>query len=181
MTVPNHDIGMVPVIIGAGLAGLMTALRLAPLPVVVLAKAPLGAETSSGWAQGGVAAAIGADDDPALHWADTLAAGDGLCDRDTAQRITAAAPSAIETLMRHGTRFDQSNGRLALGMEAAHSRHRIIHAGGDSTGREIMRARRCHDGSRQGDHGGIRPHHRDDCLQHRRHRRRSDFHRVAHP
>ena len=140
MTTPSRDIGMAPVVIGAGLAGLMTAVRLAPLPVVVLAKAPLGEGTSSGWAQGGIAAAIGADDDPALHWADTLAAGNGLCDCDTAQRITAAAPSAIETLMRYGARFDHCDGRLELGMEAAHSRHRIVHAGGDSTGREIMRA-----------------------------------------
>ncbi len=62
MTIRRCDIGMAPIIIGAGLAGLMTALRLAPLPVVVLAKAPLGAETSTGWAQGGIAAAIGADD-----------------------------------------------------------------------------------------------------------------------
>ena len=69
-----------PLIIGGGLAGLMTALRLAPMPAVVLAKAPLGAEASSGWAQGGIAAAIGPDDDPELHLADTLAAGDGLCD-----------------------------------------------------------------------------------------------------
>jgi L-aspartate oxidase len=140
MTIRHCDIGMAPIVIGAGLAGLMTALRLAPLPVVVLAKAPLGADTASGWAQGGIAAAIGADDDPALHWADTLAAGDGLCDRDTALRIIAAAPSAIETLMRYGARFDRSEGRIALGMEAAHSHHRIIHAGGDSTGHEIMRA-----------------------------------------
>lgn len=140
MTIPSRDIGMAPVVVGAGLAGSMTALQLAPLPVVVLAKASLGEGTSSGWAQGGIAAAIGADDDPALHWADTLAAGDGLCDRDTAQRITAAAPSAVETLMRYGARFDHSDGRLGLGMEAAHSRHRIVHAGGDSTGREIMRA-----------------------------------------
>lgn len=138
--IPSRDIGMAPVVVGAGLAGLMTALQLAPLPVVVLAKASLGEGTSSGWAQGGIAAAIGADDDPALHWADTLAAGVGLCDRDTAQRITAAAPSAIETLMRYGARFDHSDGRLGLGVEAAHSRHRIVHAGGDSTGREIMRA-----------------------------------------
>jgi len=140
MTIPSRDIGMAPVVIGAGLAGLMTALQLAPLPVVVLAKAPLGVETASGWAQGGIAAAIGLDDDPALHLADTLAAGDGLSDRDIAQRITAAGPSAIDMLTRCGARFDHSNGALALGLEAAHSRHRIIHAGGDGTGREIMRA-----------------------------------------
>jgi L-aspartate oxidase len=140
MTTPSRDIGMAPVIVGAGLAGLMTALQLAPLPVVVLAKAPLGAETSSGWAQGGIAAAVGLDDDPALHLADTLAAGDGLCDRDIARRITAAGPSAIETLMRSGGRFDLDDRALALGLEGAHSRHRIIHAGGDGTGREVMRA-----------------------------------------
>ena len=64
-----------PVIIGGGAAGLMTALQLAPEPVVLLSKSPLGAEASSMWAQGGLAAAVGADDDPALHLADTLAAG----------------------------------------------------------------------------------------------------------
>jgi glycine/D-amino acid oxidase-like deaminating enzyme len=93
--------GRAPLIIGGGLAGLMTALRLAPMPAVVLAKAPLGAEASSGWAQGGIAAAIGPDDDPELHLADTLAAGDGLCDVAVARRITAAAPAAIETLLRY--------------------------------------------------------------------------------
>jgi L-aspartate oxidase len=80
MTAVSLDVGRAPVIIGGGLAGLMTASRLAPMPAVVLAKAPLGAEASSGWAQGGIAAAIGPDDDPELHLADTLAAGDGLCD-----------------------------------------------------------------------------------------------------
>lgn len=140
MTIARRDIGMAPVVIGAGLAGLVTALQLAPLPVVVLTKAPLGEGASSGWAQGGIAAAIGLDDHPALHWADTLATGDGLCDRNMAERITAASPSAIETLMRYGARFDRDNGTLALGLEAAHSRHRILHADGDGTGREIMRA-----------------------------------------
>ncbi|MDU1689919.1 MAG: FAD-dependent oxidoreductase, partial [Bradyrhizobium sp.] len=83
-----------PVIIGGGAAGLMTALQLAPEPVVLLSKSPLGAEASSMWAQGGLAAAVGADDDPALHLADTLAAGAGLCDAVAAQRIVRAAPAA---------------------------------------------------------------------------------------
>ena len=87
-----RDIGRVPVIIGGGIAGLMTALGLAPMPVVVLAKAPLQTEASSAWAQGGVAAAIGSDDDPSLHFADTMAAGDGLCDADVTQRVTSSAP-----------------------------------------------------------------------------------------
>jgi len=130
-----------PVIIGAGIAGLMTALRLAPEPVVILSKAALGGDSSSAWAQGGLAASLGENDDPALHLADTLAAGDGLCDREMAERITRAAPVAIEDLSRLGVRFDRrADGAPALGLEAAHSRHRIIHAAGDATGREIIRA-----------------------------------------
>lgn len=130
-----------PVIIGAGIAGLMTALRLAPQPVVLVSRGALGAESSSVWAQGGLAASLGADDDPALHRDDTLAAGDGLCDRDVVETITRAAPATVEALLRHGVRFDRAaDGALALGLEAAHSRHRIVHAAGDGTGREIVRA-----------------------------------------
>jgi L-aspartate oxidase len=130
-----------PVIIGGGIAGLMIALHLAPEPVVVLSKAPLGAEASSAWSQGGVAAAIGADDDPDLHCADTLAAGNGMVDNEAARRITVAAPAVIDELIRRGVRFDRAaDGALLLGREAAHSRRRIVHATGDGTGREIMRA-----------------------------------------
>lgn len=139
-----HDFGALagrPVIIGAGIAGLMTALRLAPHPVVLLSQAPLGVESSSAWAQGGLAASVGEDDDPVLHLADTLAAGDGLCDPEIAKRITQAAPSAIDELARIGAQFDRrADGKLALGLEAAHSRHRIVHAAGDGTGRELVRA-----------------------------------------
>jgi L-aspartate oxidase len=141
MTAASLDVGCAPVIIGGGLVGPMTALRLAPAPVVVLAKAPLGAEASSGWAQGGIAAAVGPDDDTELHLADTLAACDALCDVEVARRITAAAPAAIETLLRYGVRFDRdAMGALCLGLEAAHMRRRIVHATGDGTGRVIMRA-----------------------------------------
>jgi L-aspartate oxidase len=130
-----------PVIIGGGLAGLMTALELAPEPVILISKAPLGEEASSSWAQGGLAAALGDDDDPGLHLTDTLLAGDGLCDEAAAHAIIAAAPSAIRDLIRRGATFDQaSDGQLRLGREAAHSRRRIIHAEGDGTGRELMRA-----------------------------------------
>jgi L-aspartate oxidase len=138
-----------PVIIGGGAAGLMTALHMAPEPVVLLSKAPLGAEASSLWAQGGLAAAMGNDDDPALHLADTLAAGAGLCDETVVRRIVQAAPAAVEHLARLGVAFDRlPDGGWRLGLEAAHSRHRIVHATGDGTGREIMRAliaaaRRC--------------------------------------
>lgn len=130
-----------PVIIGGGLAGLMTALHLAPCPVVVLSAVPLGTEASSVWAQGGVAASVGPDDDAGQHLADTLAAGDGLCDAAAAQRILAGASDAIATLVTIGARFDRdAAGVLRLGLEAAHGRRRIVHASGDSTGREIMRA-----------------------------------------
>ena len=130
-----------PVIIGAGLAGLMTALALAPEPVILITKAPLGDEASSTWAQGGLAAAMGDDDDPALHLADTLIAGDGLCDEASARAIIAAAPAAIRDLVERGAEFDRTDrDGLRLGREAAHSRRRIIHAAGDGTGREVMRA-----------------------------------------
>ncbi|HZB94060.1 MAG TPA: L-aspartate oxidase [Stellaceae bacterium] len=130
-----------PVIIGAGLAGLMTALQLAPEPVIVLAKTPLGSGIASAFAQGGVAAAIGADDAPQLHAADTLAAGDGLSDPAVVARITAAAPAAIAALAQRGVAFDRGqDGGLLLGLEAAHGRRRIVHAGGDRSGSEIMRA-----------------------------------------
>ncbi|MER9670762.1 L-aspartate oxidase [Mesorhizobium sp. M0203] len=130
-----------PIIIGGGIAGLMTALQLAPEPVLLLSRTLLGADNSSTWAQGGLAASFGEDDDPELHLADTLAAGDGLCDTDVASRILQAAPKAIEGLAGFGVPFDRtSKGSLCLGLEAAHSRRRIVHAHGDGTGREIMRA-----------------------------------------
>ena len=138
-----------PVIIGGGAAGLMTALQLAPEPVVLLSKSPLGAEASSLWAQGGLAAAMGDDDTPVLHLADTLAAGAGLCNEVVASRIVHDAPAAVEQLARLGVAFDRrENGSFRLGLEAAHGRNRIVHATGDGTGREIMRAlisavRRC--------------------------------------
>jgi L-aspartate oxidase len=130
-----------PIIVGAGVAGLMTALELASRPVVVLSKAPLGAEGSTLWAQGGMAAALGADDSPALHAVDTMAAGDGLCDAAIVDRFARAAPQAIENLARLGVRFDRmADGGFALGLEAAHGRSRIAHVGGDGAGRELMRA-----------------------------------------
>jgi L-aspartate oxidase len=136
-----QSIGERPLIIGGGLAGLMTALSMAPEPVVLLSKTPLGIETSSALAQGGIAAAVGPDDSPALQMADTHAAGDGLCDPAAVTRIIGAGPATIDDLARYGVRFDRdANGKLLLGLEAAHSRKRIVHAGGDASGREIMRA-----------------------------------------
>lgn len=130
-----------PVVIGGGLAGLLTALHLAPEPVVLISATPLGAGSSSALAQGGIAASVGANDDPSLHAADTIAAGDGLCDEDAVRHVTEAAPAAIETLIRFGARFDRDgSGGLVAALEAAHSRRRVLHAAGDGTGRELVRA-----------------------------------------
>ncbi len=141
MSAGLHTLDYRVAIVGAGVAGLMTALRLAPRPVVVVSKSPLGAEASSLWAQGGLAAAVGPDDSPELHAADTLAAGDGPCVAAVVERFTRAAPLAIGELARIGVAFDRERaGDFALGLEAAHRRRRIVHAGGDGTGRELMRA-----------------------------------------
>lgn len=129
------------VVVGSGLAGLMTALTLVPEPVVIVTRAALGAETSSAWAQGGIAASLGADDSAELHLADTLAAGDGLCDPVIAAGIVSEAPAAIAALERAGVAFDKTaDGRFSLGLEAAHSRRRIVHAQGDGSGAAIVRA-----------------------------------------
>ncbi len=137
----QHWASGAPVIVGAGLAGLMTALRLAPQPSIVLAAGRLGEGTASGWAQGGFAAAVGDDDSPELHALDTLSAGVGLCDELVVRRITGAAPRAVEELCGLGVQFDRSpDGALRLGLEGAHGRRRIVHARGDATGAEIMRA-----------------------------------------
>ncbi len=106
-----------PVIIGAGLAGLSAAIELSPLPCVVLSAGAISTGTSTGWAQGGVAAAVGPDDDPELHYQDTLAAGAGLCEPDTARAVTAAAPDAVAWLTAEGADFDRNaDGRLRLGL-----------------------------------------------------------------
>lgn len=140
MNLDVRDIGGAPVIIGGGVAGLMTALHLAPEPVVLISSAPLGTEACSELAQGGLAASLGGDDGPELHFCDTLAVGDGLCDEAIARRVVEAAPRAIEHLDRLGVAFDRGpDGALRLGLEAAHSRRRIVHADGDATGRELIR------------------------------------------
>lgn len=128
------------VIVGAGLGGLMTALELAPAPVLLLCRSPLGSEVASAWAQGGIAAAIAGDDSPALHAADTHAAGDGLCDTAVVDLVTREAPACVERLERYGVRFDRdAEGRLALGREGGHGRRRIVHAR-DATGDAITSA-----------------------------------------
>jgi L-aspartate oxidase len=130
------------VVVGAGVAGLAFTLRLdANKRVALLTKGHLG-ESNTRYAQGGLSAAIGRDDSPDLHVADTLAAGAGLCDPEMVRRLVDGAPEAVQWLLDVGTRFDRDrgSGELQLGREAAHSRRRVLHAGGDATGAEIERA-----------------------------------------
>ncbi|MBB3810178.1 L-aspartate oxidase [Pseudochelatococcus contaminans] len=129
------------IVVGAGIAGLATALRLAPLPVTLIAGKPLGEGAATALAQGGIAAAIGQDDCAALHAEDTVAAGAGLSRPDVALRVAEAAAPAIDWLIGLSAPFDRNDrGELALGLEAAHCRRRIAHAGGDKTGLMVLQA-----------------------------------------
>ena len=129
------------IVVGGGLAGMLTALDLRPLRTALVSYKKLGEMTSSAWAQGGIAAAVGDDDSPALHAADTVAAGAGLVDALVAARLAADAPHAIAELASLGVRFDRADSEhYALSREGAHSRRRILRAGGDATGAELVRA-----------------------------------------
>jgi L-aspartate oxidase len=128
-------------IIGAGVAGLYTALQMAPRPVTVITAAKLGRASSSTWAQGGLAAAMGEDDTPELHFQDTVEAGAGLVEETPTRILTEEGPDRVRDLINLGVAFDtDETGKLKLGMEAAHSRHRIVHATGDQAGAAIMDA-----------------------------------------
>ena len=132
------------IVVGGGVAGLSAALGVRAGRVTLLSKAPVsasGAGGSSVWAQGGVAAAVGADDAPQLHAEDTLAAGVGLSVPRVVQVLTEEGPQRVFELISLGARFDRAeDGGLALGKEAAHGKRRVLHANGDATGTEIVRA-----------------------------------------
>ncbi len=136
------------IVVGGGLAGMLTALETAralaadsTARVLLVSHAAIGDATASAWAQGGIAAAVGIDDSPALHAADTVAAGAGIVERRVAARLAVDAPRAIARVAELGVRFDRdASQRFALGREAAHSRRRILRAGGDATGAELVRA-----------------------------------------
>lgn len=154
--VPPVDV----LVLGAGIAGLSAALSLPPgLDVVVVLKGTAalgrsdtgaagsgktsagdsGADGSSGHAQGGIAAVFAGDDSAELHLKDTLAAGAGLCEADAVGVLVEEAPDAVRFLVAHGVVLDGLNGDFDLTREGGHSRRRIVHAGGDATGREVMR------------------------------------------
>ncbi len=145
-------------IIGGGIAGLSVALHLpGQMRVALFTKGQLG-ESNTRYAQGGLTAALGADDSPNLHFQDTIAAGAGLCDENAVRVLVEQAPAAVNWLIQHGVQFDRAQpgsnihttsatnaihttpDGLLLGREAAHSRWRVLHAGGDATGAEIERA-----------------------------------------
>jgi L-aspartate oxidase len=126
-------------VVGAGVAGLRAAIELAETgKVLVVAKDTL-RESSSEYAQGGIAAALSDDDEVELHEQDTLIAGDGLCDPKAVRTLVEEGPAAIQELIQWGAEFDRNGAKLSFGQEGAHSRRRILHAHGDSTGREISR------------------------------------------
>ena len=129
------------IVVGAGVAGLAFTLSLPPaLRVALLTKGALG-ESNTRYAQGGLSAAVGPDDSPALHAQDTLSAGAGLSDDEAVKTLVDGAPEAVRWLTALGAAFDTGpNGEVLLGREAAHSRRRVLHAGGDATGAEIERA-----------------------------------------
>jgi L-aspartate oxidase len=126
--------------VGSGVAGLTAALTASPRArVAVITKGAVD-DGATRWAQGGIAAAVAADDSPAVHFEDTVAAGRGLCDEQAVRILVEEGPARVRELAAWGAAFDQREGSLAVGREAAHSRNRIIHAGGDATGREIEAA-----------------------------------------
>jgi len=128
-------------IVGSGVAGLSAAIEAAGagLDVVVLTKDGTG-DSNSEKAQGGIAVALGEDDGVALHLRDTIAAGDGLCDEESVRVLVEEGPARIQDLIAWGAAFDREGGALAFAREGAHSARRVLHASGDSTGQEIVRA-----------------------------------------
>jgi len=125
------------IIVGSGIAGLYTALLAREQgSVLVVTKGSI-EDCNTRHAQGGIAAAIGRDDSPDLHYKDTIAAGDGLCDEEAVRILANEAPARIAELVNFGVPFDTLDGRIALTLEAAHSVPRILHAGGDATGEHI--------------------------------------------
>jgi L-aspartate oxidase len=136
--VPHHFTDVL--IIGGGIAGLRAAMEIDPrLSVLVITKDSM-EQSSSAYAQGGIASVLDPDDNFASHVEDTLSAGANLCDPDVVEMVVSEAPHHIRQLIAWGTNFDTEKGELSLGREGGHSHRRIVHALGDATGHEVMRA-----------------------------------------
>ena len=133
MTTQHYDY----IVIGSGIAGLYSALLAVEHgSVLILTKGGI-ADCNTQYAQGGIAAAVGPEDSPSYHLADTLVAGAGLCNEDAARILAEQGPQAIAELVRLGVIFDTTDGEVSLGREAAHRMPRVLHAGGDATGARI--------------------------------------------
>src|SRR5262249_9382785 len=127
-------------VVGSGVAGLRAAIELSEAgSVLVLAKSFL-SDSATAWAQGGIAVALSDEDEISLHEQDTINAGDGLCRSESVALLVEEGPKYIAQLIEWGTEFARAGTKLAFTREAAHSRSRILHSHGDSTGREISRA-----------------------------------------
>lgn len=126
-------------VLGSGITALRAAIALAPVGRVLLLTKAAADDSNTGWAQGGIAAALGPDDAPSLHLQDTVAAGDGLCETEAVRVLVEEGIDDVRELMTWGARFDRdADGQPALAREAAHSVRRVLHAH-DATGREIGR------------------------------------------
>ena len=136
--IPHHFVDVL--ILGGGIAGLRAAMEIDPRLSVLIITKDVMQESSSAYAQGGIAGVLDPKDCFQNHIDDTLAAGVNLCNRDVVEMVVREAPDHIRQLMAWGTQFDRDQGELMLGREGGHSRHRIVHALGDATGREVMRA-----------------------------------------
>ncbi|CAH1224207.1 L-aspartate oxidase [Paenibacillus plantiphilus] len=128
------------IVIGAGIAGLFTAIKASETNEVLMITKKSLLDSNTRYAQGGIAAVISEDDSPAYHRQDTLIAGAGLCADEAVEMLVHEGPLGVRDLVRMGTQFDQENGEFALTKEGAHSQRRILHANGDATGFEIVRA-----------------------------------------
>ena len=136
--IPHHFVDVL--VIGGGIAGLRATMAIDPrLSALVITKDKV-EESNSTYAQGGIASVWGADDRFEDHVEDTLSAGAGLCDPAIVELVVREAPEHIRELIQWGASFDQAEGELLLGREGGHSHNRIVHALGDATGQEIMRA-----------------------------------------
>ncbi len=127
------------VIVGAGLAGLYAALHASQFGTVALLTKTTMTLSNSYWAQGGIAAAVGSNDSPQLHFEDTIKAGKNLCKRDAVEILVTEGKSRVEEFISMGMNFDEEEGKIALGLEGGHSVRRVLHSGGDSTGKEIVK------------------------------------------
>jgi L-aspartate oxidase len=137
MLVKNDDV----VVVGSGIGGLACALSLAPRSVTLITKTPQLQGGSSLWAQGGIAAAVGPEDSPAAHAADTLSAGAGLSNPERTRQLTEEGAASLQWLVDEGIPFDRDlHGALALAKEAAHRFPRVAHAGGDTTGQVLIQS-----------------------------------------